>query len=351
MKPGTTGLALVGLAVLSTLGRPALGQPLEDATRAPDVPPRAVVGSIPFHGDSPYRVFVDLARDGHRSLVWMLDTGAQGNVMTPLAARRRGVSVRRLKSSPYRRSTRLGRSVQFWVDTRSSDTGSRTGWEYALLGGEFLEEFVVEIDFPRRVVRFLDPNRYEVPEVAFAPDERVVAMRVAGKRPFVEIELDGEKTWVLFDTGAPDNLVLSGSAATKLGVDWKKLPDFGQYGSTVGRVDVRIHETAAFRFADYDFDRMPVIVAPRGWYNVAGNTDSVVGYDVMRQFVVRLDYARERMWLKRTGDTTVTYLGVSYALTRRSGVFLQPLLGGGYRITGIVPNSPAGRFGLRPGDQ
>jgi hypothetical protein len=51
-------------------------------------------------------------------LVLLLDTGASFSVFTPLAARAAGVSVRRDKSSPYRRATRLGRDLQFYVDAR-----------------------------------------------------------------------------------------------------------------------------------------------------------------------------------------------------------------------------------------
>lgn len=342
LAPALAALLAIGLA---PAGLRAEGEAPPDA-----VPPDAVVGVVPFHDESPYRIRVDLAPEGNRPLVWMLDTGAQPNIMTPLAARERGVSVRRTKSSPYVRKTRLGRSVHFWVDTRSSDSGSRTGFEYALLGGEFLEEFVVEIDFPRRVVRFLDPDRYEVPEQASAPDERVVPMRVSAKRPFVEIEVDGRSTWALLDTGAPDDLVLSGRTAKKLGIDWKDLPNFGEYGSTAGPVDVRIHESEGVRLAGFEFAAMPVVVAPKGWFNMAGNTDSIIGTDVLRSFVVRLDYRRRRLWLKRSGTSEVTYLGVPYAATRRAGVFLRPLPDGRYAVVGLVPESPAARLGVRPGD-
>jgi hypothetical protein len=316
-----------------------------------DVPPGAVLGVLPFATDVPYRVHVDLAPEGNRPFVWILDTGAEPNVMTPLAAREQSVSVRATKSSPYRRKTRLGRDVHFWVDTSSSDTRSRTGWEYSLLGGEFLEEFVVEIDFPARVVRFLDPKKYEVPKQVSAPDERVVRMRVAGKRPFVEIALGGKKTWVLFDTGAPDMAILSGPTANKLGIDWKALPAFGSYGTTLGPMDVRLHETESFELAGFTFPRVPVAVAPRGAYNMGGNTDSVIGYDVMRPFVVRLDYRRERMWLRRAREIEATYLGVPYELTRSAGAFLDPLSDGSFLISGVVPGSPAAAIGLRPGDR
>jgi predicted aspartyl protease len=68
-----------------------------------------------------------------------LDTGASKSVLTPRVARQLGVSVRRTKNTPYRRATRLGRDLSFYIDTRRTDTASRTGWEYGFLGGEFLD--------------------------------------------------------------------------------------------------------------------------------------------------------------------------------------------------------------------
>jgi len=314
------------------------------------VPPEAVIGIVPFepHGLS-NRVFVNLAPEGNRPLVWLLDTGAQGSVMTPLAARAAGVSVRRTKSSPYVRKTRLGRNVQFWVDTRRSDTGSRTGAEYGVLGGDFLEEYVVEIDFPNRVVRFLDPKRYEVPKTVRGDRERVLPMRVNARRPFVEVEIGEETTQVLIDTGVPFNLMLSGRSVRKLGIDWKSLPGFGRLGLAAGPVEVRIHESDVFRFAGFQFGTTPILVAPKGAYNWGGNTDSVLGVDVLRQFVVRLDYPRERIWLERTGDPTVTYLGADYSLVRLSGAYIGWTVSG-YIVGGVASESPAARIGLRSGD-
>lgn len=322
----------------------------EPASPADDVPPEAVLGSIPFYDENPYRVKVNLAPDGNEPFVWILDTGAQGSVMTPLAARAAGIKVRRDKRSPYVRKTRLGHDVQFRVDTRASDTGSRTGWEYALLGGEFLEEFVVEIDFPRRVVRFLDPKRYEVPEQPIRPEDRILKMRVTAKRPFIELPVGDQTVWVAWDTGAPQNLVLSGKVARKLGIDWKTLPDFGSMGTTIGPMDVRLHEIQDFQFAGADFGLTPVLVAPRGWYNAGGSTDSVVGYELMRPFLVRLDYRRGRLLLRQTAPARATYLGLPWDLTRRAGLLLTPVQSNTYRVIGVTPGGAAARLGVRPGD-
>lgn len=337
------GLLLLALAANAEDG------PIAQAG-SPGPSPEAVIGMLPFDPSAPvYRVQVDLAKEGARSLSLVLDTGANVSVVTPRYARSIGVSVRRDKDTPYRRATSLGRDLQFWVDTRSSDTGSQTGWEYGVLGGSFLEEYVLEIDYPNRVVRFLDPDEYEVPKATSVPDERVIPLRLSGKRPFADLEINGTSRQVLLDTGAPDNVVLSGSNAKKFGVDWKQLPDLATYEGVKGAIPVRLFEPESVRFAGFDVGAVPVIVAPRGLHNQGGNTDSVIGYDILKQFVLRFDYPRRRLWLKQTGDTTPTYLGIDYALVRESGAFMLQHRGG-IQLIGVRPGSPAAALGLRQND-
>jgi len=334
---------------LRIVSRTLLAGLLAASAAAGEPPVEALVGELPFqNGDEPNRIFLDLSAVGSEPFVMLLDTGAATSILTPLMARRLGVSVRRKKRTPYRRATRLGRDLQFWVDTQSSDTGSRTGWEYGLLGGEFLNDYVVELDFPGRRVRFFEPKRYRVPDAATAPDERVVPFKLVGTRILVPIELNGKSVDVLLDTGAPDNVILSGKAAGLVDVDPAALPKFGSAGTVMGPMEVRLYETATFRFADFDFDALPVLVAPRGWYNMGPN-DSVVGYDVLRQFVVRIDYPRRQLWLKRTGDRRTTFMGADYASAKKIGAYLIPHAGSLY-VVGVQPEGAAAQFGLREGD-
>jgi predicted aspartyl protease len=324
-----------------------------DATpvAAPEPEPAAVIAELPFERpEAQNRIYVDLAPEGRRSLLLMLDTGASFSVMTPLAARALGVSVRRTKTLPYRRATRLGSDLQFWVDDSSSDTGSATGWEYGLLGGNFLENYVVELDFQERRVRFLDPKRYRVPERVTAPDEAVIPMRLAARRPFTTIELDGKKVQVLIDTGAPIPACLSGKEARKLGLDPDSLPYFGEVETTMGDTPGHIGEVDSLRFAGFECGRAPVVVMPRGWFNIAGSSDSAIGYDVLQQFKLRLDYPRGRLWLKRQGDTRVTFFGADYESIRETGVYLGHAPGSGWWVLSVMPDSPAARLGLKPND-
>ncbi len=319
---------------------------------AEDVPLDAIIDVLPFEPTRERnRIQLDLAPAGARPFRMMLDTGASFSVLTPLAARALGVSIRRMKQDPYVRSTRLGRSLQFYVDTRSSATGSKTGWEYGLLGGNFLEHYVVELDFANARVRFLDPERFEVPEQPAGPDEAVVPIRLGTRRPTLEVEIDGRPLRVLLDTGAPWGLLLSGAAARKVGIDEEALPEAGTFQTTLGPMFVRLHEIETLAIGGLRVGPAPVFVSPRGWYNLAGEAnDSVIGYDVLSSFLVRIDYPRKRVWLRRQRQGA-TLSGLPYEPMRASGAIVAATATPGVvHVIGVHADSPAARRGLRRGD-
>jgi predicted aspartyl protease len=292
----------------------ALADAPSAAAPAPDdVPAEAVLAELPFlFHPAPYRIFVDLApRDASRRLIFLLDTGATHAIATPRAANHLGIRVRRHKRDPYRRKTLLGRDVQVYVDTRYSDTGSRTGWEEAVLGGEFLAKYVVELDFDARRVRLLHARRFEVPESVSAPDEAVVPMKMRSNRPGIEIVVNGEPVVALLDTGAPPPLILSGEVAEAAGLPESELPSF-RTDSTVGPMVSELRPVAKLEVGPFVLSDLPAVVNPRGWYNLAMSSDSAVGYELLEQFLVRLDYPRRRIWLKRRPDAPRRFLGREY---------------------------------------
>jgi hypothetical protein len=153
----------------------------------------------------------------------------------------------------------------------------------------------------------------------------------------------------LLDKGAPHTLVLSGRAAREIGIDVDSLPEFGRGGTVLGPMEQRFYEAPEFRFAGFSHAPLPVIVAPKGVYNLALGTDSVLGYDVLRPFVMRIDYPRQRIWLERSGDPRVTFLGADYAVSKEVGALLVPQ-GGRFHVYRVTPNGPAATYGLREGD-
>lgn len=144
---------------MATIRTPLLVVLLTAVASAAD-PPRPIA-DLPFHEDAPpYRIVVDVAPEGNaRRMPLMLDTGAATSVMSPRYARDLGVRVDPLQQDPYRRATVLGRDLLFHVYTRRSDTATTGGgFEFAVLGGDFLSRYVLELDFRTRRVRFFDPD-------------------------------------------------------------------------------------------------------------------------------------------------------------------------------------------------
>ncbi len=70
---------------------------------------------------------------------------------------------------------------------------------------------------------------------------------------------------------------------------------------------------------------------------------------MLAPFVIRIDYARKRLWLKRVTHEPIRLYGGDYGLARKTGAFLTPGPQG-HSVWAVLPGSPADRIGLRTGD-
>ncbi len=300
MRSTVLNLSLLAAFVAATIDS---AQAANESRPAQAPPPEALLAEIAFDDDAePNRIVIDLAPDESPSFKLMVDTGASRSVLTPSAARELGVSIRRLKSSPYRRKTRLGRDLQFYVDTSSSDTGSKTGFEYGLLGANFLHHYVVEFDFANRWVRFYDPEKYELPENTDSPGEAILGLELINNRPALEVDYGETSLSSLIDTGANSSFIVGGNAAERAGIDVRHLPKYRPLGTVRGKVPTRIDTAGAWSVGPFEFVDSPVIVATRGWHNQVTRDQSVIGYDALQQFTLRIDYPRKRVWMRRETD-------------------------------------------------
>ena len=168
----------------------------------------------------PGHIRIDLSPRPRRPFPMLLDTGTAETLMTPLYARALGISLRsRAGSDSYRRSTILGRDLQLRVDVRAAGTGSRSGFEYGLLGTNFLRAYVIEVDYQKQRVRFLDPELWSVSEQTARPGEWILPMGFSEGRPTLEIDLGSGSAHFLMDTGAGDELTISSETAQRLGIE------------------------------------------------------------------------------------------------------------------------------------
>lgn len=270
--------------------------------------PEAVLATLPFEpGARPRSIVIDLAPKGNaRRLPFQLDTGANTSIVSPRLAREMGVKVSRIKQDAYRRNTALGRDVLFYVDTRRSDTAGPGIVEWGLLGGDFLASYVVELDFANHQVRFLDPERYEVPAEAGSADEAVLPLKIVSNRPGMRVSIGGHEVDMLVDTGFDLGLMLSGEVARNAGVASEPVRDF-QIAGVSGVVDAHAGDVARLEIGPFLFEKIPATVLPTGFFNRGFPGDSIVGYDVLARFLVRLDYPRQRIWLRRRTDAPPFY--------------------------------------------
>lgn len=267
---------------------------------AQEPPAEAVLAELPFLEAEPNQIRVDLAPAGGRPLPLLLDTGALQSFATAGGARELGIPLRRNKQTPYRRETQLGRALELHVDTRRGDTGQARGGDYALAGAPFLSHYVLEIDFPGRRVRFLDPERYEVPETD--PAAAVLPLRRGTRQPVVEIEVGTVRVPAVIATGAPGTLILPGGWAEPDGAGVRVDPEQTarlELPPGSGAMQAAVAERVALGgFAERD---VPLLLAPQGVWGQGPRSDALLGVDFLKRFVLRIDYRRGRLWLRDAG--------------------------------------------------
>jgi len=279
--------AAFGLLALAAAGAAAGQEP----------PPEAVLADLPFLEAAPNQIKVDLAPEGSRALPLLLDTGALQSFATAGGARDIGIMLRRNKQGAYRRETRLGRALDLHVDTRRGDTGQARGGDYALAGAPFLARYVLEIDFPRQRVRFLDPGRYQVPESD--PGAVVLPLRPGTPQPIVEIEVGSVRLPAVLATGAPGTLILPGGWAAEpaagVAIDAEQT---AKLELPPGTAPMQAARAARIRFAGFEERDVPLLVAPQGAWGQGPRSEALLGVDFLKRFVLRIDYPRRRLWIR-----------------------------------------------------
>jgi len=280
------------LAALALAGLAAAG-----AAAAQEPDPAAVLADLPFLEAGPNQIKVDLAPEGRRALPLLIDTGALQSFATAGGARDLGIPLRRNKQTAYRRDTRLGRPIDLYVDTRRGDTGLAPGGDYALAGASFLAHYVVEIDFSRRRVRFLDPARFQVPESD--PAATVLPMRAGTSQPVVEIEVGAQRLPAVLATGAPGTLILPGGwaaePAARVAIDAEQT---AKLALPPGSGPMQAARAALVRLGGFEERDVPMLVAPQGVWGQGPRSEALLGVDFLKRFLLRIDYPRHRLWLR-----------------------------------------------------
>ncbi len=303
-----------------------------------DLPMLAVTGSP--------RVHFDLAAVGDPPLPVVLDTGFGPSVAGTSGLRSFGGKPVPGDQKTFQRNTVLGRPLSVVLTNRKAEQAH--AYPFVRLGGKFLRDFVVELDFTARRVRFLDPAKIELPETTSGPEVAVFDLLVGNSRPFIDVDVNGHPVRLALDTSATVPIWLRTRDLVKSAVSPKTLPVLRGRGKR--QSTLRVFETDLVRLGSLDLGVFPVIVSQDSQSDEFGGNGHVLGIDVLSQFRVRLDIARSRLWLRRERSQPVRFAGLPYSRTRNSGAYVA-LLGSGFEVFGVLPDSPAEAIGLQPGDR
>lgn len=160
------------------------------------------------------------------------------------------------------------------------------------LGLPFFNRVIIQIDYPRRKIRFLSRSAVDLGEL-----ENTKTVRHSETAfPIVKSSLNGDtEQWLLLDTGATTvyldrDIVIRHEWHTKFNSE--KVQVIG--ASSVEELQ-SIH-IASFGIGPYELENVKVIYLPEGKekaaiFNVGGlkKIGGVLGYDVLKHFVVTLD--------------------------------------------------------------
>jgi predicted aspartyl protease len=250
-------------------------------------------------------LLIDIAPPGARSFPTQLDTGATHTVLTTNYARALGITVRRIKSDPYQRATVTGDQLRFWVTAQGGGTESRH-FGYALLGGEYLSSYVLDLDFARRRVRFLDPEIHDLrDEISRLPGEQLVPLEIRSTWPFARLELGNGSVWALVDTGAQVSIAITEEKAHELGIEIDPEAERVRFLNVLGTSVEYLQPLPEARLGSLVLRDTQLQIGSRSESSVRIarwlQDETMVGLLVLRNYRVRIDYKHGVMGLTPIG--------------------------------------------------
>ncbi|MCA9510977.1 MAG: hypothetical protein R3E88_05015 [Myxococcota bacterium] len=311
-----------------------------------DVPAEAVLADLPMLATpgSP-RIHFDLAAPGDRPLPVLLDTGLVATIAPDAVLAKVGAKPLPDPGRAFERPTALGRPLAIFRLFQRDRALERSQW--VRFGGMFLRDAILELDFQRRRVRFLDPAKFAIPERDGGPGRAVLPIFDLAARPRVEIQVNGHPVWVAIDTTVTVPLWLGTRDTAKAAVDPRALPVIAGGEGRGSRL--RFYPTDTVKLGPFDLGLVPAIVGGAGQVDEHGASGPALGLDVLSQFKVRLDLSGHRLWLERVRTEPVGLGGLPFAHTQAAGALLGPV-DDTWRVLGVWADSPAARSGFEVGD-
>jgi predicted aspartyl protease len=293
-------------------------------------------------------------------LKFIFDTGASVSVISPALATKLG-----LKTEGQVRGTATGGSIEASLikGVKLSVTGAEVSnqliaaislgaipcFEFdGIIGYDFINQFVVEIDYANSVMNLYDPKSY-----SYSGKGEVIPISLADRTPLTDakIVLEGSESAVAkleVDTGGDGTFVINSPfverhklvAAIPKTVDGSGVGAGGEQKLLVGRVK-------AVHLGRLVIEN-PTIGLARDTEGEGASDDNhgIIGGEIFRRFKLTLNYSRKQMILEPNKGFRDPYeigmSGINFAVDEKDCKAL--------RIDRVGENSAAAEAGLQPGD-
>jgi PDZ domain/Aspartyl protease len=218
-----------------------------------------------------------------------------------------------------------------------------------ILGYNFIEQYVVAVDYVRRELRLFDAARFD-----YAGPGTSLPITFANNHPVVETSLrlangDTVAGQFVVDVGAGSALALTRPFVEANQLRTRITPTVRRVsgGGVGGTVVTDVGRVAALRLGELELHDVVTALYGDSAGVMSGNGSWIgnIGGDVLRRFTVFLDYRHKRIILEPHATTSEPFeadmSGVAFTLATGSGRIV---------VADILRNSPASEAGLAPGD-
>jgi hypothetical protein len=221
-----------------------------------------------------------------------------------------------------------------------TDRGNQTPIA-GLIGCELLARFVVRLDYDNRTLTLRPGSDFRHPETEVA-----APLLSRDGMPAVPAAADGIPGVFVIDTGSTGALTLGRRFVEDHRIEThhpsvlriKSVGASGSFETILTRID-------SFEVAGSRIDR-PATRFPTLGGNGLRSTDidGTMGYEILRQFVITLDYGQGKVWFERSRAFGLR--------TGQGGAGFQAVRtgGAGFRVVTVVPDTAARLSGLEVGD-